>query len=252
MRIDRRLRHARSSFDTSHACAHTARIMSFPRPIVFWVAVLAAVLAVVILLREVLLPFVAGIVLAYLLDPLAARIERLGMNRLLATLVIIAFVVVTIAALMVLTLPVIIRELAYFIESFPLYVNRLHTLAADPSRPWLSTIIEEGPGRGRTLARRASEPGEQLVRHLPALCVVGGTGPDLDHLARDRGSDCCLLSPLRLGQDDRGDRQLGSTCANGRSCGRLRVKSTTPSAGSCEGRARFVSCWLCTMPRRCG
>ena len=131
--------------------------MSFPRPIVFWVAVLAAVLAVVILLREVLLPFVAGIVLAYLLDPLAARIERLGMNRLLATLVIIAFVVVTIAALMVLTLPVIIRELAYFIESFPLYVKRLHTLAADPSRPWLSKIIEEGQGEAeRSLGELAS------------------------------------------------------------------------------------------------
>jgi predicted PurR-regulated permease PerM len=103
------------------------------------------------------LPFVAGIVLAYLLDPLAARIERLGMNRLLATLVIIAFVVVTIAALMVLTLPVIIRELAYFIESFPLYVKRLHTLAADPSRPWLSKIIEEGQGEAeRSLGELAS------------------------------------------------------------------------------------------------
>ena len=42
---------------------------------------LAAVIAVIVLLREVLLPFVAGLVLAYLLNPLASRIERLGMNR---------------------------------------------------------------------------------------------------------------------------------------------------------------------------
>jgi len=131
--------------------------MSFIRPIVFWVGVLAAVLAVVVLLREVLLPFVAGMVLAYLLDPLAARIERLGMNRLLATLVIIAFVVITITVLMVLTLPIIIRELAHFIESFPLYVKRLHELAADPSRPWLSKIIEEGQGEAeRSLGELAS------------------------------------------------------------------------------------------------
>ena len=45
---------------------------------------LAALLALAVLLREVLLPFVAGMVLAYLLDPLANRLERLGMNRLLA------------------------------------------------------------------------------------------------------------------------------------------------------------------------
>jgi predicted PurR-regulated permease PerM len=42
---------------------------------------LAATIAVVVLLREVLLPFVAGLVLAYLLDPLATRLERLGITR---------------------------------------------------------------------------------------------------------------------------------------------------------------------------
>jgi predicted PurR-regulated permease PerM len=142
--------------------------MSFIRPVVFWVGVLAAVLAVVVLLREVLLPFVAGMVLAYLLDPLAARIERLGMNRLLATLAIIAFAVITITVLLVLTLPVIIRELVHFIESFPLYVKRLHELAADPSRPWLSKIIEEGQGEAeRSLGELAS-----LASNRPSITLA--------------------------------------------------------------------------------
>ena len=80
--------------------------MSFTRPILFWIAMLAAVIAVVALLREVLLPFVAGMVLAYLLDPLANRIERLGMNRLLATLVIMTLAITAIMLLIVLTVPV--------------------------------------------------------------------------------------------------------------------------------------------------
>jgi predicted PurR-regulated permease PerM len=126
-------------------------LMSITRPIVFWIAMFAAVVAVVILLREVLLPFVAGMMLAYLLNPLANRIERLGMNRLLATLAILFLVVVTIAVLIVLALPVIIDELSYFIESLPLYVRRLHTLATDPSRPWLSKIIGEGLGDAERL-----------------------------------------------------------------------------------------------------
>ena len=109
--------------------------MTLTRPITFWIAMLAAVIAVVVLLREVLLPFVAGMVLAYLLDPLANRLERLGMNRLLATLAIIVVVVVTIIVLMIVTIPIIVRELALFIESFPAYVGRLHTLATDPGRP---------------------------------------------------------------------------------------------------------------------
>ena len=106
----------------------------------------AAVVAVVILLREVLLPFVTGMVLACLLNPLANRLERLGMNRLLATLAIFLLVVVAITLLIVLAVPVLIRELSYFIESFPLYVGRLHELATDPNRPWLSQVIGEGLG----------------------------------------------------------------------------------------------------------
>ena len=62
---------------------------------------LAAVIAVVVLLREILLPFVAGMVLAYLLDPLANRLERLGMNRLIATLAIMGLFVAGVAALIV-------------------------------------------------------------------------------------------------------------------------------------------------------
>jgi predicted PurR-regulated permease PerM len=99
-----------------------------------------------VLLREVLLPFVAGMVLAYLLDPLANRIESLGVNRLVATLVIVALVVVLIAVLAVLTVPIIVREISYFAEDFPLYLRRLHTWASDPARPWLSKLVGEGLG----------------------------------------------------------------------------------------------------------
>jgi len=118
--------------------------MSFTRPILFWIAMLAAVIAVVALLREVLLPFVAGMVLAYLLDPVANRIERLGVNRLVATLVIIVVVMTAIALLIALIVPIIISELTYFIESFPQYLRRLQSLTTDPTRPWLSKLVGEG------------------------------------------------------------------------------------------------------------
>src|SRR5450631_289002 len=84
----------------------TLLIMNPTRPITFWIAMLAAVIAVVVLLREVLLPFVAGMALAYLLDPLATRLERLGMNRLVATLTIVGLFVVGVAVLIDLTTPV--------------------------------------------------------------------------------------------------------------------------------------------------
>ncbi len=120
--------------------------MNISRPILFWTATLATIVAVIVLLREVMLPFVAGMVLAYLLNPLAKRIERLGIGRLPATLSIVAFVVAALTTLIVLTVPIIFRELSHFIEDVPLYIHRMHTLAADPSRPWLSKMVGEGLG----------------------------------------------------------------------------------------------------------
>src|SRR5581483_4889619 len=118
--------------------------MNLTRPVAFWIAVLAAVVIAVVLLREVLLPFVAGMMLAYLLDPVATRLARMGLNRLVATLIIIISFIASVVVLIVLTIPVVIGELAYLMEHFPLYLKRVQALASDPGRPWLSKIIGEG------------------------------------------------------------------------------------------------------------
>jgi predicted PurR-regulated permease PerM len=120
--------------------------MSETRPIVFWIAMLAAVVAVVVLLRGVLLPFVAGMVLAYLLNPVATRLERLGMNRLIATLVITGLIVVGVVVLILLTAPIIISEVADVVDRVPLYARQLQALATDPGRPWLTKVVGEGLG----------------------------------------------------------------------------------------------------------
>ena len=93
--------------------------MNLARPITFWIAMCAAVIAVVVLLREILLPFVAGLVLAYLFNPLANRLERMGLNRLVAALAIIGVFIVGFALLILLTAPIIARELAYFLDNLP-------------------------------------------------------------------------------------------------------------------------------------
>src|SRR5258708_26680015 len=118
--------------------------MNFTRPVAFWIAVVAAVVVGGVLWRDVLLPFVAGMLLAYLLDPLATRLERLGMNRLIATLTIVGLFVVGVTALVILTAPVVVGELAYFIDNFPLYIKRVQGLATDTNRPWLSKLVGEG------------------------------------------------------------------------------------------------------------
>jgi predicted PurR-regulated permease PerM len=120
--------------------------MTFTRQMTFWALTLAGGILVLWLLREILLPFVAGMALAYLLDPLADRLERLGVNRLVASLVIIGAFALAFVILILLFVPLLTAQLGAFIEKLPGYVLRIQTLAMDPNREWLRKVIGESVG----------------------------------------------------------------------------------------------------------
>src|SRR3546814_14625892 len=56
--------------------------------VVFWTLLLAAVVFGLYILRDVLVPFVAGMAVAYLLDPVVDRPERLRTGRGVATFLV--------------------------------------------------------------------------------------------------------------------------------------------------------------------
>lgn len=99
--------------------------MRVERQIQFWL-VAALIFALLLwLLSGVLLPFVAGLALAYLLDPLATRLERLGMSRLIASLVIVGISGLLIFSAVVALLPLLLKQAAQFIERMPAYASQL-------------------------------------------------------------------------------------------------------------------------------
>jgi predicted PurR-regulated permease PerM len=114
------------------------------RHFLFWLVVLVLVVLALWLLSEILLPFVAGLAIAYLLTPLTDRLERFGINRLAAALLIIAFVVLALVYLILLVAPIVGAQLSSFIDSVPGNVTRLQTLLGDPSRPWLQKLLGAG------------------------------------------------------------------------------------------------------------
>ena len=52
------------------------------RQIYFWFVTLLVLVLFLYMFRSILLPFVAGMALAYLLDPVADRLEAMGASRL--------------------------------------------------------------------------------------------------------------------------------------------------------------------------
>ncbi len=99
--------------------------MSVSRQIGFWVAALVGLLVFTYIFSGILLPFVAGMILAYLLDPVADRIERFGINRLIAALIILATFVVLFVLVLILVLPIVGHQLAALLRTLPGHVTSL-------------------------------------------------------------------------------------------------------------------------------
>jgi predicted PurR-regulated permease PerM len=118
--------------------------MTFQRQLIFWLAIFAALVLMLWLLSEILLPFIAGAAIAYLLTPVTDRMEKLGVNRLAAALLIITVVVMVIVLVILLVAPILGNQLWSFIANIPGYVSRLQSLLSDPSRPWLQKILGAG------------------------------------------------------------------------------------------------------------
>ncbi len=88
----------------------------------FWLILLAVTLVCVYLLRSVLLPFVAGMAVAYLLDPICDRLENWKLSRTWATsIVTVVFVLVCILVLL-LVIPAVVGQIATLIERAPDYL----------------------------------------------------------------------------------------------------------------------------------
>ena len=118
--------------------------MKAARPSTIWIGTLAALALLVVLLHDILLPFVAGLALAYLLEPVVERLERLGLNRTVATLGIVGVFVVGVGGVLVLVTPLLGAEIASFIEKLPDYILQLQAFANDPHRIWLRKLLGEG------------------------------------------------------------------------------------------------------------
>ncbi|TIQ34472.1 MAG: AI-2E family transporter [Mesorhizobium sp.] len=107
------------------------------RQIAFWLIVAVLLALFLYIFSGILLPFVAGMVLAYFLDPVADRLERLGLSRLMATVVIlIAFIVVVVLAFVILV-PVLATQMADFARKLPEYLTRLQSLITSFDPKWL-------------------------------------------------------------------------------------------------------------------
>jgi predicted PurR-regulated permease PerM len=159
---------------------------SVRRQAVFWTGAMLFLAFFLYIFSSILLPFVAGLVLAYFLDPVADHLQRLGLSRLLATIVILVLFVVTFALLLIILVPVLASQMSDFIVRLPSYVSRLQELIANRDSQWLKdfigvdasvirssldSLLQQGAGFLTTLLQSIWSSGKTLI-DVVALFVV--------------------------------------------------------------------------------
>ena len=148
--------------------------MTVRQQVVSWGGVLALFILALVLLRDVLFPFVAGFAIAYFLDPLVDRLERAGLTRTWSTIVVTASFFVLFILVLALLVPVLYAQVIQFLNNLPGYVAAIEAKAAplvELARSYMS--VEEGTTKVREfLEAHLGDVARFTVRFLGNL--VGG------------------------------------------------------------------------------
>lgn len=103
--------------------------MTAERRVLWWAAALALLFGALYAVSAVLLPFVVGFALAYLLDPVADRMETAGMRRWLAAAIITSTTVIMAIVIVLLLVPLLQVQVTDFIGRVPRYLDLLREQA---------------------------------------------------------------------------------------------------------------------------
>jgi predicted PurR-regulated permease PerM len=99
--------------------------MTTQRQVSIWLGALAVFVLTLWFLQDILLPFIAGFVLAYFLDPVADKLEKLGLPRVLATSLILLVAILSLVFIVLMVMPVLVEQLLKLAGDMPVLVKSL-------------------------------------------------------------------------------------------------------------------------------
>lgn len=157
------------------------------RQAMFWLVTAILFGLFLYLFSPILLPFAAGLALAYFLDPVADWLQRRGMSRTLATTIILIGFVLAFAISLMVVIPVLSSQLAGFIGRLPDYISRLQSLVTNIDAEWLrerfgvdanslrdglNSLLSQGAGFMTTLLQSIWNSGRALIDIIGLFVVT--------------------------------------------------------------------------------
>ncbi len=138
--------------------------ISLKAQISFWLGLLAVLIFGMWLLGDVMTPFIAGMVLAYFLDPLADKLESWGMPRIAATSTILLIALVLCILMLILLVPLLVEQMGQLLDSLPGAIATLVKLFNEHAPDWLKEALSRASLKnGANPADLAARAGQWIV-----------------------------------------------------------------------------------------
>ncbi len=132
----------------------------------YWGIAAAVFLFVLWSMGNVILPFIVGGAIAYFLDPIADRLQRMGLNRVLATTLVALGVMLVFVLALLLIVPTVLEQGVALFNAAPEILNRLQSFLSERFPDVLdsnSQLRQSLAGLGEMIQSRGVELVETLL-----------------------------------------------------------------------------------------
>lgn len=157
--------------------------MPLRNQVLVWFAFSVVLVLILWIFRGILLPFVIGLALAYLLNPVVGLLERLRINRGWATAIVLFVVLSVLVWAMFLIVPLLVQQTIGLAQRLPGYVTDLRALA-NQMVPALNEWLGE---------ERAHQVEQSLTDWLNSLNIPGITAYVTGQIAASSASVISVL-----------------------------------------------------------
>ena len=106
----------------------------------FWMGALALIIGFLWLFKTILTPFILGMVIAYLLNPLVKKFYTKGIQRTSSAVIILVVFFTITTAIIAIVIPILAKESAELIDAWPGYTEQLFAMS-EPYTVWLKDNI---------------------------------------------------------------------------------------------------------------
>ncbi|WP_423068031.1 AI-2E family transporter [Devosia sp. CN2-171] len=124
------------------------KTMSLRNQVLVWAALFVGAILLLWVFRSILLPFVVGLTLAYLLNPVVNWLQKVGIGRSWGAMLSLTGVLVLLVGLLLALVPLVGAQIGGLVSRLPSYVSDLQALL----REWMPQFTEWiGPERAAQL-----------------------------------------------------------------------------------------------------